>query len=224
MSEILIGTVPLHGHFTPLLNVARYLVRRGDRVRFLTGPRLGWPTRWPARPGCPVLPTSSTRCPGNAADHVGYPADTIGRDHLRAYLTCTPGKRRLVEQSTYRRPGAFGRCLLRDHQPGARGRYRTSDLRLIHHRMHWYEQDGHAVGEGAHRRRVAAVRDDHRRLGHQGRMVDEWLQFCVGTRALSGGVDRLTGTRDHVDGHLRHGVEKPLKCLVLSGKRDGVQG
>lgn len=39
MSEILIGAVPLHGHFTPLLNVARYLVGRGDRVRFLTGSR-----------------------------------------------------------------------------------------------------------------------------------------------------------------------------------------
>ncbi|MEP9395548.1 glycosyltransferase [Gordonia sp. VNQ95] len=39
MSDIVIGTVPLHGHVTPLLNVARHLVERGDRVRFLTGSR-----------------------------------------------------------------------------------------------------------------------------------------------------------------------------------------
>lgn len=39
MSTILIATVPIHGHVTPLLAVARHFVRRGDRVRFLTGSR-----------------------------------------------------------------------------------------------------------------------------------------------------------------------------------------
>src|SRR5262245_65006759 len=39
MSSILIGTVPIHGHVTPLLAVARYFVARGDRVRFITGAR-----------------------------------------------------------------------------------------------------------------------------------------------------------------------------------------
>src|SRR5262245_1701884 len=39
MSSIIIASVPIHGHVTPLLNVARHLVARGDRVRFITGSR-----------------------------------------------------------------------------------------------------------------------------------------------------------------------------------------
>ncbi len=39
MSSILIASVPVHGHVTPLLSVARSFVQRGDRVRFLTGTR-----------------------------------------------------------------------------------------------------------------------------------------------------------------------------------------
>ena len=39
MASVLIATVPIHGHVTPLLPVARHLVARGDRVRFLTGAR-----------------------------------------------------------------------------------------------------------------------------------------------------------------------------------------
>ena len=39
MASILIAAVPVHGHVTPLLAVARHLYARGDRVRFLTGSR-----------------------------------------------------------------------------------------------------------------------------------------------------------------------------------------
>ncbi|MBO9577761.1 MAG: glycosyltransferase family 1 protein [Microbacteriaceae bacterium] len=39
MSSIVIASVPIHGHVTPLLAVARHLVDRGDRVRFITGAR-----------------------------------------------------------------------------------------------------------------------------------------------------------------------------------------
>jgi UDP:flavonoid glycosyltransferase YjiC (YdhE family) len=39
MSSIIIATMPIHGHVTPLLAVARHLAGRGDRVRFLTGSR-----------------------------------------------------------------------------------------------------------------------------------------------------------------------------------------
>ena len=39
MSSVLIAAVPIHGHVTPLLTVARHLVGRGDRVRFITGAR-----------------------------------------------------------------------------------------------------------------------------------------------------------------------------------------
>ncbi|MET0780607.1 MAG: glycosyltransferase [Microbacterium sp.] len=39
MSTIIFATVPVHGHVTPLLTVARYFADRGDRVRFLTGAR-----------------------------------------------------------------------------------------------------------------------------------------------------------------------------------------
>ncbi|MEO3927725.1 hypothetical protein ABGB07_28230, partial [Micromonosporaceae bacterium B7E4] len=39
MSSILIAAVPIHGHVTPLLAVARHYAERGDRVRFVTGSR-----------------------------------------------------------------------------------------------------------------------------------------------------------------------------------------
>jgi UDP:flavonoid glycosyltransferase YjiC (YdhE family) len=39
MASIIIAAVPVHGHVTPLLAVARHLTERGDRVRFLTGSR-----------------------------------------------------------------------------------------------------------------------------------------------------------------------------------------
>jgi MGT family glycosyltransferase len=39
ISSIIIATVPIHGHVTPLLAVARHFVERGDRVRFITGSR-----------------------------------------------------------------------------------------------------------------------------------------------------------------------------------------
>ena len=39
MASIVIASVPVHGHVTPLLAVAKHLVERGDRVRFLTGAR-----------------------------------------------------------------------------------------------------------------------------------------------------------------------------------------
>ncbi|RAS71435.1 UDP:flavonoid glycosyltransferase YjiC (YdhE family) [Lentzea atacamensis] len=39
MASLIIATVPVHGHVTPLLAVARYFTQRGDRVRFITGSR-----------------------------------------------------------------------------------------------------------------------------------------------------------------------------------------
>lgn len=39
MTDILIASVPIHGHVTPLLSVAAGLIARGHRVRFLTGAR-----------------------------------------------------------------------------------------------------------------------------------------------------------------------------------------
>ncbi|MET0811400.1 MAG: glycosyltransferase, partial [Microbacterium sp.] len=39
MSEILFASVPVHGHVSPLLPIARHFVDRGDRVTFLTGAR-----------------------------------------------------------------------------------------------------------------------------------------------------------------------------------------
>jgi UDP:flavonoid glycosyltransferase YjiC (YdhE family) len=39
MSSIIIAAVPIHGHVTPLLMVARHFAERGDRVRFITGSR-----------------------------------------------------------------------------------------------------------------------------------------------------------------------------------------
>ena len=43
MSSIIIASVPIHGHVTPLLAVARRFVDRGDDVRFLTGARFAEP-------------------------------------------------------------------------------------------------------------------------------------------------------------------------------------
>ena len=39
MADVVIGSVPIHGHVTPLLAVAAGLIERGHRVRFLTGAR-----------------------------------------------------------------------------------------------------------------------------------------------------------------------------------------
>ena len=39
MASVLLCSIPVHGHVTPLLAVARYLVGRGHWVRFLTGTR-----------------------------------------------------------------------------------------------------------------------------------------------------------------------------------------
>jgi UDP:flavonoid glycosyltransferase YjiC (YdhE family) len=39
MTSLLLCSTPVHGHVTPLLAVARFLVERGHRVRFLTGER-----------------------------------------------------------------------------------------------------------------------------------------------------------------------------------------
>lgn len=39
MSSIMLASVPVHGHVTPLLSVAQGFVERGDDVRFLTGSR-----------------------------------------------------------------------------------------------------------------------------------------------------------------------------------------
>lgn len=39
MSSYVIASTPAHGHLVPLLQVARHLVARGDRVRFLTSSR-----------------------------------------------------------------------------------------------------------------------------------------------------------------------------------------
>lgn len=39
MASIIIGSIPVHGHVTPLLAVAAHLVARGDDVRFVTGAR-----------------------------------------------------------------------------------------------------------------------------------------------------------------------------------------
>ena len=57
MASIIIATVPVHGHVTPLLSVARRLRERGDRVRFLTGTRF-------------VQPVSDT-----GAEHVPLPGE-----------------------------------------------------------------------------------------------------------------------------------------------------
>jgi MGT family glycosyltransferase len=39
MSSVIIASIPVHGHVTPLLTVAENFVKRGDDVRFITGAR-----------------------------------------------------------------------------------------------------------------------------------------------------------------------------------------
>ena len=57
MPSILIATMPLHGHVTPLLAAARHFAGRGDRVRFLTGARF------------------ADRVAATGAEHVALPAE-----------------------------------------------------------------------------------------------------------------------------------------------------
>ena len=53
MGSIIIASVPIHGHVTPLLTVARQFVDRGDDVRFLTGARFAEPVM---RAGATYIP------------------------------------------------------------------------------------------------------------------------------------------------------------------------
>ncbi|OBJ55718.1 glycosyl transferase [Mycobacterium asiaticum] len=39
MASIIIGSIPAHGHVSPMLEIARKFVERGDNVRFVTGAR-----------------------------------------------------------------------------------------------------------------------------------------------------------------------------------------
>ena len=39
MSSVIIASIPVHGHVTPLLTIAANFVKRGDDVRFVTGSR-----------------------------------------------------------------------------------------------------------------------------------------------------------------------------------------
>jgi len=39
VSSLIVASVPIHGHVTPMLSVARHFVDRGDDVRFITGAR-----------------------------------------------------------------------------------------------------------------------------------------------------------------------------------------
>src|SRR5262245_60584396 len=57
MSSLIIAAVPIHGHVTPLLAVARHFAERGDRVRFVTGARFAGPVE------------------ATGAEHVPLPAD-----------------------------------------------------------------------------------------------------------------------------------------------------
>ena len=62
MANIVIGSVPIHGHVTPLLTVAAGLVERGHQVRFL--PAHDSPTPWSAPEAtsspCQRRPTTTT--------------------------------------------------------------------------------------------------------------------------------------------------------------------
>ena len=73
MSSILIATVPIHGHVTPMLAVARRFADRGDRVRFLTGARFADADRWPAPRSSPfrLSPTSTTASTSTSASLSG---------------------------------------------------------------------------------------------------------------------------------------------------------
>jgi len=75
VSDILIASVPIHGHVTPLLAVADGLVERGHRVRFLTGARFAAQVE---RTGSVFLPLPADadyddRLLGNAAPAAGEP-------------------------------------------------------------------------------------------------------------------------------------------------------
>lgn len=74
MSSILIASIPVHGHVTPLLTVAEKFVARGDDVRFLTGARF------------------ADKIAATGAVHVPLPADA---DYDESLLDSFPERARL---------------------------------------------------------------------------------------------------------------------------------
>ncbi len=82
MSSILIASVPVHGHVSPLLEVARHLVARGDRVRFITGARF------------------AAAVAGTGASHLALPADADFDDREDLHL-------RFPERASLRGPKAL---------------------------------------------------------------------------------------------------------------------
>jgi MGT family glycosyltransferase len=56
MSSIIIASVPIHGHVTPLLAIAAQLVDRGDDVRFITGRHFADRVRATGASFIPLLP------------------------------------------------------------------------------------------------------------------------------------------------------------------------
>ncbi|OZM73148.1 glycosyl transferase [Amycolatopsis antarctica] len=101
MASILICATPAHGHVAPLLAVATELVRRGDRVRFLTGRRFA----------DAVAATGAGFCP--LPDEADFDDRTIDADHPRRAGLTGPAVFRHDFREIFLRPALSQYRLLR---------------------------------------------------------------------------------------------------------------
>ena len=97
MTSILLCSTPVHGHVTPLLAVARFLVERGHRVRFLTGERYRDAV---ATTGATYLPLPAEADYDDTDMDAAFPG-RVGRGHvpIRVDLTTSRTPRRAATVS-----------------------------------------------------------------------------------------------------------------------------
>ena len=129
MSSIIIATVPIHGHVTPLLTVARHFVQRGDRVRWLTGARFAeavtdtgaehvplpadadfddrqdWNSTFPARAGL-----TGTKAIAHDIEHIFVRPGLAQHDAIMAELAAEPAAAVLAD------PAFVGAAFLLGHE------------------------------------------------------------------------------------------------------------
>jgi UDP:flavonoid glycosyltransferase YjiC (YdhE family) len=134
VSSIIIASIPVHGHVTPLLTVADHFVKRGDDVRFVTGSRFAEKVAatgatyvaLPAEADVDVDETSYLkRFPERAklkgpkaiafdVEHVFAQPAKAQYDTLMAALTAQPADAALAE------PGFLGAAFLLEHRRSTR--------------------------------------------------------------------------------------------------------
>ncbi len=132
MASIIIASVPIHGHVTPLLAVARQFVDRGDDVRFITGARFAEPV---TRAGATHIPlpaeadydteslvrTLSERAHLKGARAIAFDVENVFAKPSRAqYHAVLGAHRERAADAVLFDPGFYGAMFMSAHPRAAR--------------------------------------------------------------------------------------------------------